>query len=108
MVVLTMTFLMMTINPSNAILVSYSSFVTKAKKNLVTNISFAVPDKCQHEVIGIESFFACLTERYNGCPIFFPGSLQDACKAAFSSTVVTEVRSHLLLSLHKTQETVSF
>jgi len=61
---------------------------------------FKVPDKCQNYVNGIESFYACFQRRYNACPTLYPGSLRDACKEAFSSKIIEEVRSSLLLS-HK-------
>ncbi len=53
-----------------------------------------MPDECQNEVIGIESFYACFTNRYSACPAFFSGSLRDACQAALDSE---EVRLLLLL-----------
>jgi hypothetical protein len=62
---------------------------------LVFNLSFKVPDQCQNEVVGIDSFYACFTRRYNACPVFFSGSLQDACEAAFNLTLIEEVRLHL-------------
>ncbi|CAF4067726.1 unnamed protein product, partial [Rotaria sordida] len=48
------------------------------------------PDECQNEVVGIESFYSCFTRRYNACPVFFIGSLQEACQEAFSSLVIKE------------------
>ncbi|CAF4273236.1 unnamed protein product, partial [Rotaria sp. Silwood2] len=44
------------------------------------------PDECQDEIIGIESFNKCFEWRYDACPAFFMGSLQDACQEAFKST----------------------
>jgi len=76
------------------VLVSCFFFVYLKRKEIFVIILFIkVPDECQNEVVGIESFYSCLTRRYNACPIFFTGSLQDACEEAFSSTVVKEVRS---------------
>jgi hypothetical protein len=53
---------------------------------------FTVPDECRNETIGIDYFYKCFEQRYDACPIFFPGSLRDACASAFSSTVMKEVR----------------
>ncbi len=53
---------------------------------------FKVPDECPNEIVGIESLSNCFHRRYDACPAFFPGSLQEACEAAFSSTVIKEVR----------------
>jgi hypothetical protein len=55
----------------HCILVSYSSFITKAKKDLITNLLVKVPDEYQNEIVGIESFFVCLTKCYNVSPEFF-------------------------------------
>jgi hypothetical protein len=53
---------------------------------------FKVPDECQNEIVGIQSLSKCFARRYDACPAFFRGSLQEACKAAFSSPVIKEVR----------------
>ena len=33
-----------------------------------------------------------MERRYDACPAFFPGTLRDACQAAFNSTIIEEVR----------------
>ncbi len=93
MAVSTMPVLLMPLKSFIVFLVSYSLFITKAKKGLITNPLFKVPDEYQNEIVGIESFFVCLTKRYNISPKFFSGSLQDACQTAFNSTIIEEVRS---------------
>ncbi|CAF0893811.1 unnamed protein product [Adineta steineri] len=50
------------------------------------------PDQCPSEIIGIESMYVCFGQRYDACPVFFASSLQTACKEAFSSAIITEVR----------------
>ncbi|CAF4409859.1 unnamed protein product [Rotaria sp. Silwood2] len=57
------------------------------------------PDECLNEIIGIESFYKCFERRYDACPAFFAGSLQDACQEAFKSTVIQE-RRPVLVYLH--------
>ncbi|CAF4883853.1 unnamed protein product, partial [Rotaria sp. Silwood1] len=54
------------------------------------------PDKCQNKVVAIESFYSCFIRRYNSCPIFFVGSLQNACQEAFSSRIIKEHRPVLI------------
>ena len=58
---------------------------------------FIVSDKYENEVDAIQSFSAYFQRRYNFCPMFFPGSLQDACQVAFNSPDIKDVCSHLLL-----------
>jgi len=72
--------------------------ISKKKLNLLTFILIEVPDEYENKVVGIESFNSCFIRRYNFCPTFFPGSLQDACQAAFISQVIKEFRLSLLLS----------
>ncbi|CAF3656886.1 unnamed protein product [Rotaria sp. Silwood1] len=43
-----------------------------------------VPSKCENEIIGIDSLTKCFEQRYDACPLFFRGSLQDACQEAFN------------------------
>ncbi|CAF1229144.1 unnamed protein product [Adineta steineri] len=54
------------------------------------------PDECDDEVKGIESFSACFQERYNSCPVFYPGSLSSACESAFKSEVFEKRRPVLV------------
>jgi len=75
--------------------------------NLLIFILIQVPDECENEVVGIESLTACFARRYNFCPSFFPGSLQNAFQAAFTSQAIKEVRLSLLLSSHKIQKIIS-
>ncbi len=75
--------------------------------NLLTFILIQVPDECENEIVGIESLNACFTRRYNFCPSFFPGSLQNAFQAAFTSQVIKEVRLSLILSSYKIQKIIS-
>jgi hypothetical protein len=53
---------------------------------------FKVPDGCQNPIVVIEYISKCFDQRYDACPAFFRGSLQEACEAAFSSPVIKEVR----------------
>ncbi|CAF1429463.1 unnamed protein product [Adineta steineri] len=48
------------------------------------------PDECPSETVGIESMYVCFDRRYDACPAFFTGSLQEACEEALSSTTITE------------------
>ncbi|CAF4172509.1 unnamed protein product, partial [Rotaria sp. Silwood2] len=73
----------------------YYSDVSEIDAEIIDSAPF--PDECQNVITGIESFYRCFTRRYEACPVFFMGSLQDACREAFTSTVIKEVRSHLLL-----------
>ncbi|CAF1061974.1 unnamed protein product [Rotaria sordida] len=57
-------------------------------------------DECKNEVVDIECFNSCFISRYNFCPMFFPGSLQDACQAAFTSKVIKEHRPVLVYIHH--------
>jgi hypothetical protein len=59
-------------------------FYKKKKKDFLFDLSFAVPDECQNEVVTIESFYARLANLYNVCLMFFSSSLQDVCQAAFN------------------------
>lgn len=56
---------------------------------------FEVPDSCRNEAQGIEILSAYFMERHNACPLFFAGSLRDACRAAFDSLVSEVARSTL-------------
>ncbi|CAF4711043.1 unnamed protein product [Rotaria sp. Silwood1] len=47
-----------------------------------------VPSKCENEIIGIDSLTKCFEQRYDACPLFFRGSLQDACQEAFNPVVI--------------------
>ncbi|CAF1225905.1 unnamed protein product [Adineta steineri] len=51
-----------------------------------------LPDYCQDEVQGIECISACFMKRYHACPMFYRGSLHNACQEAFKSTTIEEVR----------------
>jgi hypothetical protein len=65
---------------------------------------FIVPTLCHNEVLAVESFQACFMRRYNSCPAFFMGSLQDACQAAFASSAIEKVR----LSLQNIEDSFVF
>jgi hypothetical protein len=65
------------------------------KRFIQDSIIFKVPTQCQNEVVAIESFHACFMRRYNSCPVFFTGSLQDACQAAFNVLAIKKVRLSL-------------
>ncbi|CAF1071553.1 unnamed protein product [Rotaria sordida] len=63
------------------------------------------PDECQNEVVGIESFYLCFTRRYSACPVFFMGSLHEACQEAFSSPVIKEHRP-VLVYIHNDKKII--
>ncbi|CAF4095665.1 unnamed protein product, partial [Adineta steineri] len=60
----------------------------------------------QNETQRIESFSACFMERYYFCPVFYMGSLQDACQEAFSSTIIAE-RRPVLVYIHNDRNVFS-
>ena len=68
-------------------------FIIEEKLDLL----FIVQGECQDESKGIESFYKCFEQRYEDCPVFFSGSLRNACESAFNSNVLQEVRLNLLL-----------
>ncbi|CAF3308755.1 unnamed protein product [Rotaria socialis] len=57
------------------------------------------PPRCENEVDGILALSKCFKERYEDCPLFFEGSLQNACKEAFSSIPIQE-RRPVLVYIH--------
>ncbi|CAF4982104.1 unnamed protein product, partial [Rotaria sp. Silwood1] len=57
------------------------------------------PKEYPNEAAGTEAFFRMFPRRYDGDTAFFVGSLQDACKAAFSWKAV-EDRRPVLVYLH--------
>ena len=67
----------------------------KKRQDSLTLYHFEVPDECWNEVDGTESFYKCFERRYNACPAFSMGSLQQACEEAFKSTSIREVRLYL-------------
>ncbi|CAF3056754.1 unnamed protein product [Rotaria sp. Silwood2] len=64
------------------------------------------PNECEKEVVAVETFTSCFIRRYNFCPMFFPGSLQDACQIAFNSQVIKE-RRPVLIYIHHDQSIFS-
>jgi hypothetical protein len=44
-----------------------------------------------YKVNSSEYFNPCFLDRYHACPAFFPGSLFDACEAAFNAPDVAQV-----------------
>ncbi|CAF2061506.1 unnamed protein product [Rotaria magnacalcarata] len=57
------------------------------------------PPRCENEVDGILALSKCFKERYEDCPVFSEGSLQNACKEAFSSIAIQE-RRPVLVYIH--------
>ncbi len=48
-----------------------------------------------NEINVIESISQCFDKRYDDCPIFFMGSLRNACQTAFNSSQIQDVCSKL-------------
>ncbi|CAF4966819.1 unnamed protein product, partial [Rotaria sp. Silwood1] len=59
------------------------------------------PKEYPNEAAGTEAFFRMFPRRYDGDTAFFVGSLQDACKAAFSWKAVEDRRPVLVYLHHK-------
>ncbi|CAF1535741.1 unnamed protein product [Adineta ricciae] len=57
------------------------------------------PDEYVDEIIGKELFDKCFQRRYNACPSFYPGFLQEACQTAFDSLIIDE-RRPVLVYIH--------
>lgn len=72
----------------NVILVTFT-----AHKLFNHNLFISVPDQCEDEVVGIESFYRCFHKRYHASPAFFAGSLRDACQTALDPPNIEDVRS---------------
>ncbi|CAF1367221.1 unnamed protein product, partial [Rotaria sordida] len=58
------------------------------------------PNDCQNEVQGIEFLCQYFMHRYNACPTFLIGSLEEACQEAFSSIIIKERRPVLVYIHH--------
>ncbi|CAF1075507.1 unnamed protein product [Adineta steineri] len=56
-------------------------------------------NECHDDTNDADTFHACFAHRYDNSPSFFPGSLLDACKAAFNSQDINE-RRPLLIYIH--------
>ena len=61
--------------------------------NGILNRLFEVPDRCENEIVGIESFYERFFARYHSSPVFFIGSLHDVCEEGINSHNIEEVRS---------------
>ncbi|CAF1271438.1 unnamed protein product [Adineta steineri] len=64
-----------------------------------SNTSFEAFNECHDDTNVADTFHACFAHRYDSSPSFFPGSLSDACKAAFNSQEIHE-RRPLLIYIH--------
>ncbi|CAF2677035.1 unnamed protein product [Rotaria sp. Silwood2] len=64
------------------------------------------PPKCENEIVGIDSLTKCFEQRYDACPVFFRGSLRDACQAAFNPIVIQE-RRPVLVYIHNDESLLS-
>ena len=60
--------------------------------NGILNRLFEVPDRCENEIVGIESFYERFFARYHSSPVFFIGSLHDVCEEGINSHLIEEVR----------------
>ncbi|CAF1316831.1 unnamed protein product [Rotaria sordida] len=64
------------------------------------NTHMASTEANQYITTTIESLYQCFQRDYHDCPIFYVGSLQNACDEAFSSTLTEECRPVLVYIQH--------
>ncbi|CAF4921454.1 unnamed protein product [Rotaria sp. Silwood1] len=57
-------------------------------------------DEYENEVQSIEHFYQRFNQQYNGCPVFFMGSLQEACQTAFNASTIKDRRPVLVYIHH--------
>ncbi|CAF3864351.1 unnamed protein product [Rotaria sp. Silwood1] len=57
-------------------------------------------DEYENEVQSIEHFYQRFNQQYNDCPVFFMGSLQEACQAAFNASTIKDRRPVLVYIHH--------
>ncbi|CAF0983799.1 unnamed protein product [Rotaria sordida] len=64
------------------------------------NTHLASTEANQYITTTIESLYQCFQRDYHDCPIFYVGSLQNACDEPFSSTLTEEYRPVLVYIQH--------
>ncbi|CAF1263211.1 unnamed protein product [Rotaria sordida] len=70
------------------------------------NTHMASTEANQYITTTIESLYQCFQRDYHDCPIFYVGSLQNACDEAFSSTLTEECRPVLVYIQHDKSDTL--